>query len=225
MTAYALVALVLVAGLRRVPLVDLIETARIWKVEQPVTTAVVAILLVLAWILSFAPLTPLEVSLGYLFGFKTGYVVVFLGKVFGCTASFSLGRTVLRDWAQRQFGKHELLQAVNLAITRQPCKMCFLVRLAYIPIALKNFGLAVVSVSPTIFMVSLVVVEIFNSAVLVTVGSTAKDLSALISGKEPRSAGEMGVMLAGCVFLVGLFTYLSLATKHALQDVRKERER
>lgn len=203
-------------------LFDIISVAQEWKADQPLATAACAIGVVALWILSFMPLTPLEVSLGFLFGVRVGYVVVFAGKVLGCTASFALGRTVAHDWAQRQFGKHELLRAVDLAVARQPYKICFIVRLAYIPIALKNFGLAVLSVRPEVFIASLVGVELFNSSVLVTVGSTAKDLGALISGKEPKSPGQLAVMVLGCGFLVGLLAYLSVFTQRALQEVRAE---
>jgi len=96
------------------------------------------------------------------------------------------------------------------------------VRLAYIPIALKNFGLAVLSVRPNVFVASLVGVELFNSVVLVAVGSAAKDLGALISGKEPKSTGQVAVMVLGCSFLVGLLAYLSVFTQRALREVREE---
>jgi len=216
-------ALGLCLVLRQVRLLEFIDAAQRWKLEQPLLTAAVSIAAVVAWILSFMPLTPLEVSLGFLLGVKTGYIVVFIGKILGCTASFLLGRTILRDWAQRQFGKNELLQAIDLAITRQPLKICLLIRLAYIPIGLKNFGLAVVSVNPATFVASLVGVEVLNSLVLVSVGSTAKDLGALISGREPKSAGQVGVMAVGCLFLLGLFGYMGVLTKKALQDVRNEK--
>jgi len=203
-------------------LVDIITAAQEWKLERPLTTATCSVFLVVAWIMSFLPLTPLEVSLGFLFGVRVGYVVVFVGKVLGCLASFGLGRTVAHEWAQRQFGKNELLSAIDLAVARQPYRICFIVRIAYIPIALKNFGLAVLSVRPAVFITSLMVVELFNSSVLVTVGSTAKDLGALVSGKEPKSTGQLAVMLLGCAFLVGLLGYLSVFTRRALQEVREE---
>lgn len=203
-------------------LLDLGEAAHAYKEENPVLMAWAACALLVVWILSFLPLTPLEVSLGFLFGFKMGYVVVFLGKVLGCSASFGLGRTLARDWAQKQFGKHELLRAIDLAVAKKPYKICFIVRLAYIPIALKNWGLAVVSVSPANFFVSLFVVELFNSSILVTVGSTAKDLGALISGKEPKSAGQLWTMALGSSFLLMLLGYMSHLTKQALAEVRSD---
>jgi len=221
-----LVAIILLAfsTLEVKPLLhSLILTAQEWKVEQPLATAVFSVLLVVAWILSFLPLTALEVSIGFLFGVRVGYIVVYLGKVIGCMLSFVLGRTVAHDWAQRQFGKHELLRAVDLAVAREPYKFCFIVRLAYIPIALKNFGLAVLSVEAQVFMASLVSVELFNSAVLVTVGSTAKDLGDLISGRQPKSTEQVAVMLTGCAFLIGLLVYLTGLTQRALREVRENK--
>eukprot|EP00965_Chrysotila_dentata_P053135 1763117-Pleurochrysis_carterae.AAC.2 len=80
------------------------------------------------WILSFIPLTPIELALGYLLGVGPAYLVVFTGKVAGCLAAFLLGRTVARDWAQRTFGRHELLQALDLAVSERPFQICVIVR-------------------------------------------------------------------------------------------------
>jgi len=203
-------------------LFDVITVAQQWKADQPLATAGGSVALVALWILSFMPLTPLEVSLGFLFGVRVGYVVVFIGKVLGCSASFALGRTVARDWAQRQFGKNELLRALDMAVARQPYKICFVVRLAYIPVAVKNFGLAILSVRPEEFMVSLIGVETFNSSPFVIVGSTAKDLGTLISGKEPKSYSQIAITVLGCGFLFGLLAYLSIFTRRALQEIRAE---
>merc|ERR1712232_682296 len=99
-----------------------------------------------------------------------------------------------RSWAQRQFAQHPFLRALDGAIAQHPFRICFIVRLAYIPIALKNYGLAVLSVQPEVYVSSLLCVELFNSIVLVTVGSTAKDLRGLLSGNEPKSTGQLATM-------------------------------
>mmetsp|Transcript_119724 Transcript_119724/g.298622 ORF Transcript_119724/g.298622 Transcript_119724/m.298622 type:complete len:254 (-) Transcript_119724:78-839(-) len=223
---FLIVVIAIAIGSRKVDvrqlLSDAVPVAQTWKSEWPLTTSALAIVLVIAWILSFMPLTPLEVSLGFVFGMQVGYLVVFTGKVLGCSAAFMLGRTLAHSWAQRQFGKHELLRAINLAVAREPYKICFIVRLAYVPISLKNFGLAIVSVKPTTFFTSLFCVEIFNSSILVAVGDTAKNLSALMSGKEPKSPGQIAVMVMGSVFLLALFGYVSVLTRRALQEIREE---
>mmetsp|Transcript_24276 Transcript_24276/g.68905 ORF Transcript_24276/g.68905 Transcript_24276/m.68905 type:complete len:234 (+) Transcript_24276:54-755(+) len=219
------VAFALGLGLKKLEaqklLTDMLPIAQSWKEESPLAAAVAAMVLVVAWILSLLPLTPLEVTIGFVFGMRVGYVIVFVGKVIGCTAAFFLGRTLLHAWAQRQFGKNELLGAIDLAVRKEPYRICFVMRLAYIPISLKNFGLALVSVDTQVYMVSLFCVELFNSSVLVAIGSTAQDFGSLISGKEPKSPLQLAVMSLGCLCLVGLLVYLSMATRRALQEVRK----
>lgn len=214
------------------PLVDVqsligafVAAAATWKDEQPLLAAAFSVLAVIVWILSFMPLTPLEVALGFLFGVRAGYIIVFIGKVMGCSIAFALGRTIARGWAKRQFGRHEILNAVDHAISQQPYKISFIVRLAYIPIALKNYGLALLSVQPQIYMVSLVVVELFNSSILVTVGSTTKDLSSLMSGKQPKTREQIGMMVLGCVFLLALLAYLSAFARRALHDAKLQKQR
>uniref|UniRef100_A0A7S1RYN6 Uncharacterized protein n=1 Tax=Alexandrium catenella TaxID=2925 RepID=A0A7S1RYN6_ALECA len=46
----------------------------------------------------------------------------------------------------------------------------------------------------------------------------------MISGKEPKSPGQLAVMVLGCGFLVGLLAYLSVFTQRALQEVRAEQK-
>eukprot|EP00316_Scyphosphaera_apsteinii_P017780 CAMPEP_0119329552 /NCGR_PEP_ID=MMETSP1333-20130426/76144_1 /TAXON_ID=418940 /ORGANISM="Scyphosphaera apsteinii, Strain RCC1455" /LENGTH=192 /DNA_ID=CAMNT_0007338703 /DNA_START=151 /DNA_END=729 /DNA_ORIENTATION=+ len=179
------------------------------------------ILLVVVWILSFVPLTPLELSIGYLFGFKTAYACVYAGKVIGCSTAFILGRSVAYNWAQRQFGQNELLRALDKAVSERPLQICVLVRFGAIPIAIKNYGLAILTVTTKDFIRSLVVVESLMSTVLVFVGSTAKNLEAIMSGRQPRSAWQAAVVLLGCCMLLALVAYVSLYTRRALREIRK----
>jgi uncharacterized membrane protein YdjX (TVP38/TMEM64 family) len=193
-----------------------------WKATYPITTACSSSLLMGLWILSFVPVTPFELSLGFLFGLGQGYIIVFCGKIIGCGLSYLLGRTVAYDWAQKQFGKHDLLRALDLAISRKPFTICLVARAAYIPIALKNYGLAILSVRPTDFFASLICVELYNSIILVWVGSTASDLNSLVKGDKPKSNGQLAVMMAGCGFLLFLVGYISYVTSKTLKDLREQ---
>merc|ERR1711920_848711 len=183
-------------------------------------TLATCVIVVALWIISFVPLTPLELTLGYLFGVGPSYVVVYLGKVLGCSAAFVLGRTVCRDWAHTQLGRHELLQAIALAVSERPFRICVIVRLAYIPIALKNYGLAVLPVRTSDYVGSLIAVEFVMSLVLVTVGSTAKDLGAMLRGQQSRSAWQLGAMAVGGVFLLTLVSYISFFAARAQTNTR-----
>mmetsp|Transcript_4547 Transcript_4547/g.9893 ORF Transcript_4547/g.9893 Transcript_4547/m.9893 type:complete len:246 (+) Transcript_4547:116-853(+) len=201
-------------------LAAVVQQAEASKDEAPLVTMVLSILLVAVWILSFIPLTPIELALGYLLGVGPAYLVVFTGKVAGCLAAFLLGRTVARDWAQRTFGRHELLQALDLAVSERPFQICVIVRLAYIPIALKNYGLSLLAIQPKDYIAALLLVEVVMSFVLVTVGATAKDLGAMLSGTSPKSSWQLGAMALGALFLFTLIAYVSVATRRALQQIR-----
>lgn len=198
------------------------EAALMYKQASPLLTLATCVIVVALWIISFVPLTPLELTLGYLFGVGPSYVVVYLGKVLGCSAAFVLGRTVCRDWAHTQLGRHELLQAIALAVSERPFRICVIVRLAYIPIALKNYGLAVLPVRTSDYVGSLIAVEFVMSLVLVTVGSTAKDLGAMLRGQQSRSAWQLGAMAVGGVFLLTLVSYISFVTQRALKQIREQ---
>lgn len=146
-------------------------------------------------------------------------------QVLGCTVAFALGRTVVRDWAQQQFGRHELLRAVDCAISQQPIRICVIVRLAWVPIAFKNYGFAVLNVRARDYILSLVTVELVMSAVLVSVGAAAKDLGAVLSGEQPKSPWQIAAMVVGMGFLFVFVSYVAVVTRRALDEIRARRVR
>lgn len=202
---------------------DLLPVLQAWRKARPLVSAIVAFWTVVAWILTLLPLSPLELTVGFIFGAKVAYVIVFLGKVVGCTVAFLLGRSLCYSRAQRLLGGNELLKAVAKAVEKEPFKVCVVFRLAYVPISLKNFGLALVNVSPRDFVASLVCVELLNSFVLVAVGGAAKDFGALISGDATKSPLQLGFMALGLVCMLGLLLYISKLTRSAMNDMERER--
>ena len=102
----------------------------------------------MTWSLSTRPppltprVAPVELYIGFVMGFRVGYVIVFFGKCIGSGAAYLLARTLLNKWATRQYGNHDMLLAIQRVVLLQPLRITIVVRLAAIPIAIKNIGLA-----------------------------------------------------------------------------------
>ena len=148
---------------------------------------------------------------------------VYTGKVLGCLASFLLGRTVLQETCKRCLSSNELFRAFDLAVSREPYTVCFLARASYVPISLKNYGFAVLSVPSRAFVLALVLVEVLNSSLLVLIGSTAGSLSG--RGDDATAGGGSDElsrvpMVVGSLGLVALAIYISVATRRALAEMR-----
>ena len=162
-------------------------TVLTYQEAAPVLTAVGGVLLVANWwIMVLIPSTVLELTLGYVFGLRLGFACVYLGKVAGCLGSFLLGRTVLRARCQRWFERHELFLAIDSVVAAAPYRICVLLRASYIPIAFKNYGFSVLSVPTRPFVVALLGVEIFNSFLLVFIGSAGE--RTLLRADDARAA-------------------------------------
>ena len=139
--------------------------AETWRREQPAAVAIGGILSICVWIICLVPSTPIELTVAYLYGLGWGLAIVYTGKVLGCMCSFVLGRTLLHDCCRRQLERVKLLRAIDRAVNKQPLRISLMARGAYIPIALKNYGFAVLSVPVRAFTIALVTVEFYNSLV------------------------------------------------------------
>ena len=164
-------------------LADAAATAEHWESSYPNTTRCVALVAYIVWILAFIPTTLAELSLGYVFGAGLGYVIDYSGKLVGSSACYFLGRTMLRPWLHEHFAQQPTLRAVEAAVASRPYRTAFLLRIAYIPFPLKNYGVAMMGMPPLPFFAALVSVEIFDSYIPIAIGSTAKDLQDLLSGE------------------------------------------
>jgi hypothetical protein len=83
--------------------------------------------------------------------------------------------------------------AVNHALSgpdrRDGLQLLILIHLAYLPVALKNYGLSLTSVGLGTFLGTALVGEAPGSLALVWAGASTSDLVGLLSGEAPPSAG------------------------------------
>uniref|UniRef100_A0A7S4B7I9 Uncharacterized protein n=1 Tax=Chrysotila carterae TaxID=13221 RepID=A0A7S4B7I9_CHRCT len=120
--------------------------------------------------------------------------------------------------------RHELLQAIDLAVQDEPYRISFLARGAYIPIALKNYGFSVLSVPPRAFVTALVTVEVWNSASLVFLGHAAESVGDVMQTGSSGSGARVATLVVACAALLGLSAYGSVATRRALAKLRRQRD-
>ena len=100
--------------------------AREWASRSPALVALCGVLLVSVWIVCCVPSSPIEMLLGYVYGLLPGFILVYLGKVLGCGASYYIGRR-----ARERHGAPGLLEGPALALTsaRSPAHVPKLARM------------------------------------------------------------------------------------------------
>ena len=129
---------------------------------HPMATMSATIGLYALWIVLFLPTTLPELAMGFTFGLGTGYMVDLGGKLIGAFASYALGRTVLRSCVHdllRGNPAADLLAAFEHTARSKPYTTSLILRAAYLPMPLKNYGLAMLGVPLAPFALALLPLE------------------------------------------------------------------
>ena len=110
---------------------------------------------------------------------------------------------------------------------RRPYRTAALLRAAYMPMPVKNYGLALLGVPPAPYVITLIPLELLDTYLPVAIGSSAHDLAALLRGELP--AGEsrervvVQLVLVGFAALAtaGLLAALGVVAKRAIEQARQ----
>jgi len=157
--------------------------------HRPFQVSAITALVYAASIIAFIPTTLPELALGFVFGLRIGYLIDLAGKVFGCSLCYLLGLTVLKECIRRllwQGDAKEIFLAFEEEVQLRPWRTAALLRVAFMPMSIKDYGMAIIGVPPLAYWGTLLPVVMFDSYVPVAVGSTANDLASLLSGSTVK---------------------------------------
>jgi len=101
------------------------------------------------WVTCLLPGSWLSMLSGFLYGTWLGSSVVFVGAFIGAHLTFYLGRTLLKEWAQKKVSNFPKVQIMEKAVKREGVKVILLTRLSPLfPFGILNFtyGLSEVKV-------------------------------------------------------------------------------
>mmetsp|Transcript_37218 Transcript_37218/g.94369 ORF Transcript_37218/g.94369 Transcript_37218/m.94369 type:complete len:253 (+) Transcript_37218:84-842(+) len=126
-------------------LAEYVSSAGAWGVAGFMATFVVYGVLLL-------PLSPIELLAGFLFPFWTALAICVAGKVTSSGVCFVIGRTVGAGFARRMLAQHNSLRSLGDAVASRPFTTALLLRFAYIPAGVKNYGLALTAVRLPVFL-------------------------------------------------------------------------
>ena len=174
--------------------------------EAPKTAALLAVIVIATWILTLLPSTPIELTVAFMYHPTQAFPIVYAGKVTGCLASFLGGRACYNQ-CETQLGRYSLLSSLRRVIHKEPYRFAFLMRAAYIPIAVKNYGSSALGTPIQPFTTALMVVEIYNSLEVVLIGTLARDAEVNSESSSMffwRNAGLCFAILT--LVLLGVYT-------------------
>jgi len=122
------------------------------------------------------PLTPFEIFTGFCFGVGFGIILDVTGRVLGAVISFCIAR--LLSWSGAAscpcVSGEAVLRGVGKAVQEDGLKFLILLNMAYVPVAVKNYGLGFIpEVSLFKFVASIFIVEVPMACIWASFGNAA----------------------------------------------------
>ena len=203
-----------VVAVRFLPVGDWIESFQAWvKGLGPVGYIVYVLAYVIACV-TFVPASPLTLGAGAIFGFVEGTIVVIVGATLGATASFLLGRTILRRRIEAMAANNPKFRALDRAIAREGGKIVFLVRLAPVfPFAYINFAFGLTGVRTLPY-----VVATFFGIMPATIAFVYIADAATRTATADMDSTRLAINIIGVVVAIAVTAFV---TRLALRAVRR----
>ncbi|KAF0718941.1 Aste57867_1375 [Aphanomyces stellatus] len=201
-----------------------LEVALEWVRANKIVGGVVYIIVFASCIVACLPATMFELAAGYLFGFAWGWVLATTGKTLGSVVSFALGRYYLQGWVHKMMSRGPpIFRALAQLISKNELKwkIVILTRIAWMPIAIKNYGLSVLPVSFALFFWPMLIVGAVFTAISVYLGQTITHMSHLVAGDSGGSTLKLIVMIAGGASAFALVGILGYHTRRHLEEMAK----
>lgn len=213
LAAVALVAGFMVA-VRFLPVGQWIEQFQGWVKGLGAVGYVVYVLAYIVVCVTFLPASPLTIGAGAIFGFVEGTIVVIIGATLGATASFLLGRTIMRRKIEAMAANNPKFRALDRAIAREGGKIVFLIRLAPVfPFAYINFAFGLTGVR----LLSYVVATFFG-IIPVTLAFVYIADAATRTATADMNTTRLIINVVGVVIAIVVTAFV---TRLALNAVRK----
>ena len=198
---------------RREMVEELAGTARTWGI------AGVGIF-VAAYVVStvaFVPGSWLTLLAGFLYGPVWGLVVASPASVAGATAAFLLGRTLLRQWAERRIGASPRARAMNAAVTRNGFALVLLLRLSPVfPFNVLNYALSLTTVPLRTYVLASFLGMLPATALYVYLGSLVPVAAQLGRGAPSPGAGGTWLTVVGVAATLGVVIVGARVARRAL---------
>ena len=149
------------------------------------------VLVYVFWVSFLLPGSWLSMLSGFLYGTWLGSSVVFVGAFLGAHLTFYLGRTFLKEWAQKKVSNFPKVQIMEKAVKREGLKVILLTRLSPVfPFGLLNFTYSLSEVKVSDFTFGMIGI-LPGTILYCSLGSLALTVSSfgeVLSGRSDTSS-------------------------------------
>lgn len=159
----------------------------------------------------------LTLAAGFVFGLPIGVLLVSLGSALGAAAAFLVARFFARNWVAERLESLPRFHALDLATRQEGFTIIFLARLSPLfPFNLLNYGLGATGVSFRDFMLGSWIGMLPVTVAYVYIGTLAKDLAQLTSGRLQHGPLQMALLGLGLVVTIVLTVIVTHKANRAL---------
>ena len=166
-----------------------------------------------------APLSPVAIAAGLIFGLGRGFVAVELGTVVGAALNFIAARYLMRERISRWLMRHEKFRLIDAAIGREGGKIVALLRFCPIPFGIANYSYGLTAVGFVPYMLATVLAIIPANFFFVWFGATSHDALAAATGAQ--SATPPGKIIFTIIGLIAFFAALTYVARIARAAVAR----
>lgn len=175
---------------------------------------------------AFLPGSLLTLAAGFAYGPVWGLALASPASVAGATAAFLLGRSALRDWAQRKIGDAPRVRAIDAVVARQGFLFILLLRLSPLfPFNLLNYVLSLSRVSVVTYVLASFLGMLPGTALYVYLGSLAPAAAGLSSASRGSGPSRTALYVAGLMATIAVVFIGTRAATRAVDSALEQVDR
>lgn len=167
----------------------------------------------------FLPGSPLTLFAGFTFGVLQAAIAVSIGSTLGATAAFLVGRTLVRGTIEAKVSAHPKFRAIDEAVATNGFKIVLLTRLSPVfPFNLLNYAFGLTKVRLRDYMLASWIGMFPGTLMFAYVGSTARDLASIVSGRIERTGAQQALFYAGLFATLVVTILITRIARRALNS-------
>jgi uncharacterized membrane protein YdjX (TVP38/TMEM64 family) len=167
---------------------------------------------------SLAPLSPVAIAGGLIFGIGRGFLALTIGTILGAAINFLIARHAARRAMERRLRKSEKFRVIDEAIGREGWKIVALLRFCPIPFGLANFCYGLTAIPFWPYLAATAVAIVPGNFFFTYLGATAQEgIQALTGAGRARHPGEYILMFVGLIATAIAVTYVGKVARAALK--------
>lgn len=154
-------------------------------------------LMVIVGVCGFPGMSMIELTCGFVLGFTEAFILSVIAISVVSFTAFAIGRFYLKDMLKEYLDDsdlHTLKKVLKSVERRNGITLQILFRLMFVPLFIKNYGPSVIETRFRDFAVAVVVTTPIYVAILTYLGSQAKTIADIATGKIAGSSSQLGWM-------------------------------